>query len=109
MSLLLPLALLLLTIPLILALVRANELFFVRVEGQKVRLVRGRGPQRLLDDVADVLRAEPVARGAVRVVVEDRRTQVYVEGNVSANQRQRLKNTISLWPVAKIRAAPRRR
>lgn len=109
MSLLLSLALLLAAIPLILALVRANELFYVRVRGPRVRLVRGRAPQRLLDDIADVLRAEPVAQGAVRVVVEDRRPRVYVEGDVSVNQGQRLRNTVSLWPLAKIRAAPRRR
>jgi hypothetical protein len=108
MSLLIPLALLLAAIPLIVALVRANELFFVRVEGRNVRLLRGRLPQRLLDDITDVLRAEPVGRGAVRVVVEDRRACVYIEGDLSPEQGQRLKNTVSLWPLAKIRAAPRR-
>jgi hypothetical protein len=108
MSLLLPLALLIAVIPLVVALVRANELFCVRVREGRVRLVRGRAPQRLLDDIADVLRAEPVRRGAVRVVVEDRRPRVYVEGDVSKDQGQRLRNAVSLWPVAKIRNAPRR-
>jgi hypothetical protein len=109
MSLLIPLALLLAAVPLIVALVRANELFYVRFEGRNVRLLRGRVPQRLLDDITDVLRAEPVGRGAVRVVVEDRRARVYVEGDLSPAQGQQLKNTVSLWPIAKIRAAPRRR
>ncbi|MCC6559190.1 MAG: DUF3634 family protein [Polyangiaceae bacterium] len=126
-SLLIPLALMAASIPLVLALVRANELFYVRVEGKRgpgrgapdgdpeprrpnrVRLVRGRAPQRLLDDITDVLQAEPIDRGAVRVVVEDRRARVYVEGGVSAAQGQRLKNVVSMWPVPKIRNAPRRR
>lgn len=109
MSLVIPLLLLLAAVPLVVALARANELFYVRVEGRDVRVLRGRLPQRLLDDITDVLRAAPVGRGAVRVVVEDRRPSVYVEGDISPEQRQRLKNTVSMWPIAKIRAAPRRR
>ncbi|WP_437286532.1 DUF3634 family protein [Sorangium sp. So ce406] len=109
MSLLIPLALLAVAVPLIVALLRANELFYVRVEGQNVRLLRGRLPQRLLDDIVDVLRAAPVGRGAVRVVVEDRRPRVHVEGDISPEQAQQLRNTVSLWPVPKIRAAPKRR
>ncbi|AUX26092.1 hypothetical protein SOCEGT47_066510 [Sorangium cellulosum] len=109
MSLLIPLALLAVTIPLIVALLRANELFYVRVEGRNVRLLRGRLPQRLLDDITDVLRAAPIDRGAVRVVVEDRRPRVHVEGDISPEQAQQLRNTVSMWPIAKIRAAPKRR
>ncbi|WP_437673473.1 DUF3634 family protein [Sorangium sp. So ce131] len=109
MSLLIPLALVAVAVPLLLALLRANELFFLRVEGRHVRVLRGRLPQRLLDDIVDVLRAAPVGRGAVRVVVEDRRPRVYMEGDITPEQAQQLRNTVSMWPVAKIRAAPRRR
>ncbi|WP_437645855.1 DUF3634 family protein [Sorangium sp. So ce362] len=109
MSFLIPLALLAVVVPLIVALLRANELFYVRVEGRNVRLLRGRLPQRLLDDITDVLRAAPVGRGAVRVVVEDRRARVHVQGDISPEQAQQLRNTVSLWPVPKIRAAPKRR
>ncbi|WP_437295224.1 DUF3634 family protein [Sorangium sp. So ce426] len=109
MSLLIPVALLALVVPLVVALLRANELFCVRVEGRNVRLLRGRVPQRLLDDITDVLRAAPVGRGAVRVVVEDRRARVHVEGDISPEQAQQLRNTVSMWPVPKIRAAPKRR
>jgi hypothetical protein len=100
MSLLIPVALLALVVPLVVALLRANELFCVRVEGRNVRL---------LDDITDVLRAAPVGRGAVRVVVEDRRARVHVEGDISPEQAQQLRNTVSMWPVPKIRAAPKRR
>jgi hypothetical protein len=109
MSLLIPLALLLLSTPLVVALLRANELACVRFDGRNVRLRRGRLPQRLLDDITDVLHSEPVSRGAIRVVVEDKRPRVYVEGGLSPEQAQRLRNTVSMWPVAKLRAAPRRR
>lgn len=90
-------------------LARANELFYVRVEGRHVRLLRGRLPQRLLDDIAEVLRAEPVGRGAVRAVVEDRRPRVILEGDISPEQGQRIRNVVGMWPLAKIRSAPRRR
>lgn len=109
MSFLIPLALLAVTLPLVVALLRANELFYVRVEGRNVRLLRGRLPQRLLDDIVDVLRARPIRRGAVRVVVDDRRPRVHVEGDISPEQAQQLRNTVSMWPIAKIRAAPKRR
>jgi hypothetical protein len=112
-SLLIPLVLLLLSIPLVLAVIRANELFLVRWSGTALRVVRGRIPQRLLDDIADVLgprKGESAPQGVtVRGVVEDQRPRVYVEGEISDHQRQRLRNTIGNWPVAKIRNAPRRR
>lgn len=110
MSPLIPLALLLLVAALLaLGLARANELFYVRAEGRHIRLLRGRIPQRLLDDLADVIRAEPVGRGAVRVVVENQRARVLVEGDISPEQAQRIKNVVYLWPLAKLRSAPRRR
>jgi hypothetical protein len=110
MSLLVPLALLLLVaVALGLGLARANELFSVRFEGREVRLLRGRVPQRLLDDITDVIRAEPAGRGAVRVVVEDRTPRVHVEGDLSPSQAQRIRNAVGMWPLAKIRSAARRR
>lgn len=102
-------ALLVVVLPLVVSLMRANELFCLRVEGRHVRILRGRLPQRLLNDMVDVLRAEAVGRGTVRVVVEDRRARVYVEGDITREQAQRLRNTVSMWPVAKIRNAPRPR
>src|SRR5687767_12537323 len=106
-SLILPILLLLGLIPLVLALVRANELFCLRARGSRLRIVRGRIPQRLLDDIGDILRRPPVDDAVIRVVVEDRAPRVYVEGELSDAQRQQLRNTVSLWPVAKIRSAPK--
>ncbi|HSN97043.1 MAG TPA: DUF3634 family protein [Candidatus Nanopelagicales bacterium] len=110
MSLVIPLVLLLLAaLVMAIGIARANELFYVRVEGRHVRLLRGKMPQKLLDDLVDVLRAEPVGRGAVRAVVEDRRARVFVEGDISPEQGQRIRNVVSMWPLAKIRNAPPRR
>ena len=107
-SLLLPLALLLLVIPLVLALVRANELFCLRVCGERTAIARGRIPQGLLDDINDILRRPPVDRATLRAVVEDGVPRFYVEGEITDAQRQQLRNILSMWPVAKIRNAPRR-
>ncbi|AKT36967.1 DUF3634 family protein [Chondromyces crocatus] len=110
MPLAVPLALLLLAaLVLAIGIARANELFCVRVQGRHVRLLRGRLPQRLLDDIVDVLRAQHIHRATVRAVVEDRRPRVYVDGDISPEQSQRLRNVVSMWPLAKIRNAPPRR
>jgi hypothetical protein len=107
-SLLIPALLLVIAVPLVLALVRANELFCLRVRGERIVIARGRIPQRLLDDIADVVQRGQ-RHATIRGVVEDRRVRVYVEGDLSPEERQRLRNTVSTWPVAKIRAAPRPR
>jgi hypothetical protein len=101
------LALLLLSIPLILAIVRANELFFLRVRDGRVSVRRGRIPQRLLDDIADVLRG--VASATLRGVTEDGRPRLYAEGDLGAEHKQRLRNLMGTWSTAQIRNAPRAR
>ena len=108
LSLVIPLLLLLAAVPLVLALLRANELFCLRVHGAKVRVLRGRIPQGLLDDIVDVFARAP-ADTAVRAVIEDGRARLYVEPELSEAVRQRLRNVVALWPVAKIRNAPRPR
>src|SRR5688572_26119098 len=109
-SLLLPLLLLLGLIPLVIALLRANELFCLRAEGERLTIVRGRIPQRLLDDMGDILRRPPpLTRAVIRVVVEDRAPRVYVEGELTEGQRQQLRNTVSTWPLARLRSAPKPR
>jgi hypothetical protein len=107
-SLILPLLLLLGLIPLVLALLRANELFCLRVREGRVRVVRGRIPPKLLTDIGDILRRPaPIEDVVLRVVVEDRAPRVYVQGELSDAQRQQLRNVVSMWPVAKIRNAPK--
>ena len=110
MSLLIPLALLLLSIPLVLALLRINELFLLRVRSGRVRLARGRIPPGLLKDIEDVVALTEVEGAEIRAVSEGGKAAIYVHGKGIPRQlRQRLRNTISLGPLAKIRNAPRGR
>jgi hypothetical protein len=109
MPLAIALLLLLATIPLVVALMRANELFYLRLRDGRVRVARGRIPQALLSDIADVLRDPPVEGGAIRGVSEDGRARLYPECELTEGQKQRLRNVVARWPVATIRAAPRAR
>ena len=109
MSLLLPALLLVVLVPLVLALVRANELFCLRVRAGRIRVVRGRLPQALLDEIDDVLRGAPGADVTLRAVVEDRTPRFYLEGELSEAIRQRLRNVLAQFPLARIRNAPKRR
>jgi hypothetical protein len=106
-TLLVALAFLLASVPLTLAVVRANELFFLTIRDGHVSIRRGRIPQRLLDDVADVVR--PVARASLRGVNEGGRPRLYAEGELGPEQKQRLRNLIGTWSTAQIRQAPRPR
>jgi hypothetical protein len=108
--LLIPLLLLLLCIPLVVGVMRINELFVLRVREGKLHFVRGRIPQGLLSDLEDVVATTGVSQADVRAVVEGGSAAIYVHGaQVPRAFRQRLRNTISLWPLAKIRNAPKRR
>jgi len=107
MTLLVALAFALLCVPLVLALVRANELFFLRIRDGRVSVARGRIPQRLLDDIGDTVRG--VDRATLRGVNEGQRPRLYAEGDLSPEQKQRLRNLIGTWTVPQIRTAPRAR
>ncbi len=107
MTLLVALAFVVASIPLTLAIVRANELFFLRIRDGRISVRRGRIPQRLLDDMTDVVRQ--VERATLRGVVEGRRPRLYAEGELGPEQKQRLRNLIGTWSTAQIRQAPRPR
>lgn len=101
------LLLLLVTIPLVVGLLRANELFCLRLRDGKLRRVRGRIPQGLLNDLADVLRDPPLDRAVLRGVVEDRRVRIYADGALTDAQQQRIRNVVAQWPVVRVRNASR--
>ena len=107
MTLAFALALLVLTTPLVVALMRANELFCLKLRDGGPRVARGRIPPALLGDLTDILRDPPVNEGSLRGVVEDRRVRIYADAELSEAQRQRIRNVVAAWPVAKIRNAPR--
>lgn len=88
---------------------RANELFVVRATRGRIELVRGRCPQRLLNDFGDVMKR---FGGSVRVraTVEGGRPMLRVlRGEIDPARLQRLRNVTGTWTVAQIRSAPRKR
>ena len=103
------LLLLVATVPLVVALLRANELFLLRLRAGRIRVARGRIPQRLLDDIGDVLRDPKVSEGTLRGVSEDGQVRLYAEADLTDGQRQRLRNVIAGWAVTQVRNAPRPR
>jgi hypothetical protein len=103
-SLLVPLLLLLLTIPLVVAILRANELFVLRADAGRVVVVRGKIPQRLVNELADVLcRAPRPGVVTLRGVSEDGRVRLYPAGELSDAEKQQLRNVIASWPVVRVR------
>lgn len=109
MSFLAPILVLAVTLPLLVALLRANELFCLRLRRGQLRVARGRIPGQLLDDIGVVLRDPPTDHGTVRGVVEDRRLRIRASVALTDGQEQRLRNIASAWPVVRIRSAPRSR
>lgn len=97
--------LLVVSIPFVVALRRSNELFVARVRRGQVEFVRGRMPQSLYDDLADVF-AGSAAAGRVRVVVEGGRARAELKG-IDGNLAQRVRNVVGRFQVAQIRAGRR--
>jgi hypothetical protein len=102
-------ALALALIPLVIGIHRSTELFVVRVRGGEPRLVRGRLPQSLLDEIADVVRAPRVHDAQLRVVRRSGQPSLSIRGDVGADGAQRLRNVIHRYGVTRIAAGGRRK
>jgi len=94
-----------LSVPLWVALRRSNELFVLRVRGGRPELVRGRIPQALFDDLADVFAGTRVD-AEIRVVAEGGRPRVLLSGPQGALA-QRVRNVVGRFRAAEIRAGRR--
>jgi hypothetical protein len=97
-----------LAIPLAVAILRANEVVCLDVANGKIAVRRGRIPQRLLSDLADVTTRPRIARAVVRILAENGRPRVVVSGDVGEDQLQQLRNVVGTYQLAQIRNAPRR-
>ena len=84
----------------------ADELFCVSVRGGRALVVRGRIPPALLADLSAVVARPPVARATLRAMKDAGDARLVVEG-VPDGAAQRLRNAFALYPIAKLRAAPR--
>ncbi len=110
MGLIFPLVLLALAVPLVVALLRANELFLLRARGGELVRVRGRIPKKLLDDIGEVIGRAGIRAVELRAVVEDGRPKMYASGaDVPRPVRQQLRNVVGQWQVSAIRTGPKPR
>jgi hypothetical protein len=98
----------LLSLPLIVAILRSNQLFVLRVRAGKLTFIRGRMPQSLFDQLSDVLRGSH-ADGTLVVITENGRPRVAPRGRFDLGQLQQVRNIVGLYPLAKIRAGARPR
>jgi len=101
------LILVLMSIPLAISLRRANELFYVTVRDGKPTFRRGRLPQRLLDDISDVVKKPKVKKASIRVVKERGRPRAIISGELPSATRQRLRNVVGAFSTAKLEAGGR--
>lgn len=85
----------------------ANRLFFLRVKDGVVVAAKGQIPPALLQQVQDVVESRPVTAADLRVERSGGQPIWRVSGDVTEVERQRLRNVLGMWPIAKIRNAPR--
>ncbi|HEY3237471.1 MAG TPA: DUF3634 family protein [Polyangiaceae bacterium] len=99
----------LLALPLGIAIRRSTELFVVTVTRGNTRLVRGRLPPRLFNDLCDVLGHPPAASARVNVIAQAGHPRVVVSrGSLPAGQLQRLQNLVGSYQTQQIRSGKRR-
>jgi hypothetical protein len=86
---------------------RARTLFELKFRNGRVTSARGRMPQRLLDDFLVVLPRNHRGQLVVRCTFERDQPQVTLRGFDNAQTLQQLRNLIGMWPLARLRTAPR--
>jgi hypothetical protein len=101
------LAFVLACLPLAYALRRSRELFVVRVRHGRATFVRGRIPQALLDDIAEVVKNPPVGAARLYVVRRRGRAALVTKGQLGPHQGQQLRNVIGQYPLQRIAAGGR--
>ncbi len=102
------LILIVLAIPLALAILRSNEVVVLDVTDGRIEVRRGRIPQRMVGDLADVTMRPRLARATLKIVSEDGRPRLIVKGEIGDAQLQQLRNVVGLYRLAEIKNAPRR-
>lgn len=97
--------------PLVVSIRRATELFVIRVRSGRTRFVRGRIPQDLLNDVADVVASPPVEQAEIRAVRRGGEPELLLKGALTSGQAQQLRNVVGRFSVQRIQSGgrPRRR
>ena len=86
---------------------RAHILFELEFRDRQLWRARGRIPPKLLHDFMDVLPRKHGARLFVRCMAERDRAHLVTRGDVTDDMAQQLRNLLGLWPLTRLRAAPR--
>lgn len=96
-------------LPLIISIRRGTELFLIKVRDGEAIFSRGRMPQSLLDDIADIVGSPRIERAELHAVRRGGQPELVVRGDVSSDQRQRLRNVLGRYSVQRIAAGGRPR
>ena len=80
----------------------ATTVCVIEITEGHVKVVRGGIAPGVLGDIADVVRRPVVARATVRITRESGRAVVEMTGELSADQRQQLRNVIGTVPLARL-------
>ena len=81
---------------------RANELAFMIIRQGKITVKRGKPPRALIDGLEDITEKDPIVKTAqLRIVVEEQRPRVIIEGDMAEFTAQRIRNVVGLFPRAK--------
>src|SRR5262245_8777664 len=99
----------LLLMPLVVSIRRSTELFKLKVRDGKAHFVRGRIPQSLLSDVNDIVRSPAIARAEIRAVRRGGKARLEANGELTPEQRQRLRNVLGAYSLQRIMAGGRTR
>lgn len=86
------------------ALRRANELFALVARGGKLSVLRGRLPQALFADLADIAERERVDAVELRVVSESGAPRLLLRGTPHPALEQAARNVLGRYNVRQIRA-----
>ncbi|WP_394839852.1 DUF3634 family protein [Pendulispora rubella] len=84
---------------------RQDEFFRVSIRKGRVLVIRGRIPSGYLEDLRDVGRH--VEHGTVRAVKDSGSALLVLSASIDGVTAQRMRNTFALYPVTKLRTAPR--
>lgn len=91
-------------LPLIVSIRRGTELFLIKVRDGEAIFSRGRMPQSLLDDIGDIVGSPRIERAELQAVRRGGQPELVVRGDVSPDQRQRLRNVLGRYSVQRIAA-----
>ena len=87
---------------------RAITLCVLKIDSQRLYIMRGALPPSVLGDVRDVVRRARLVSGTVRIQRDGDRARVVVSSDVPSAAAQSLRNVIGIVPLAALISGSRR-